>query len=147
MHAHRVNVFHVTDCNAVACAVPHHFVFNLFPAGDTALYQHLSHAGKAQTVFQNFLQFHLIVRDAAAGTAQCIGRAQYHRIADGIGKGDAVFYIFHYHGSRAGLSNALHQVLELLASLRVTDGRRRSAQQLYMMGCQKSGFFQLHTQI
>ena len=43
MHAHRVNVFHITDGDTGAVSVPHYLVLNLFPAGDAALHEHLSH--------------------------------------------------------------------------------------------------------
>ena len=51
MHTHRINIFHVTNRDAVALAVTHHLVFDLFPSRDTALYEHLSYTGETQTVF------------------------------------------------------------------------------------------------
>ncbi len=147
MYAHRVDILHVTDGDTVARAVPHNLVLDLLPARDAALHQHLPHPGQPQAVLQYFLQLHLVVGDAAAGTAQRIGGAQHHRIADGIGKINAVLYRLHHQGGGAGLPDALHQILELLPPLRVTDRGGGGAQQLYPLGCQKTGFLQLHAQV
>ena len=43
VHTHRINIFHVADGNHIAGAVPHHLILDLFPSGNTALYQHFSH--------------------------------------------------------------------------------------------------------
>ena len=82
VHAHRIDVFHIADCDAVSRTVAHHLILDLLPAGDAALHQHLSHTGKAQAVCQNLLQLHLVMGDTAAASAQRIGGTQHHRIAD-----------------------------------------------------------------
>ena len=69
VHADGVDVLHVADGDAVAGAVAHYLVLNFLPAGDAALYEHLSHSGKTQTVLKDLLEFHLIVCDAAAAAA------------------------------------------------------------------------------
>ena len=46
MHADGIDVLHVTYGDAVACAVTHYFVLDLFPACDTTLYQYLSYTGQ-----------------------------------------------------------------------------------------------------
>ena len=46
MHADGIDVLHITYGDAVACAVTHYFVLNLFPARDTTLYQYLSYTGQ-----------------------------------------------------------------------------------------------------
>ena len=43
MHAHRIDIFHVTYSDTVAGSIPHHLVLDLLPASDTALHQHLAH--------------------------------------------------------------------------------------------------------
>ena len=43
VHAHRVDIFHVTDGDAGAVSVPHDLILDLLPAGDAALHEHLSH--------------------------------------------------------------------------------------------------------
>lgn len=87
LYGHRPDrYFHVTYGNTVSCTVAHNFVLDFFPAADTSFYQNLSDTGKTQTVFQNALKLCQIMCDTTAGTAQCIGRTQYDRIADLIGK-------------------------------------------------------------
>ena len=55
MHSYRVNIFHITYGDAVSVGIPHYFILDFFPAGNTTLYQNLSHTGKSQTIFQDFL--------------------------------------------------------------------------------------------
>ena len=44
MYTNRVNIFHVADCDTVACAVTHNFVFDFFPSCDAAFYQNFSYS-------------------------------------------------------------------------------------------------------
>ena len=125
VHAHRIDIFHITDSDAVAHGIPHHFVFYLFPARDTALHQHLSHPGKAQAVLQNLFKLRLITGDAAARAAQRIRRTQYHRITDLRRKLHAVRYVFHHQRRRAGLPDLFHSLLEFETVLRLFDRLRR----------------------
>ena len=55
-------------------------------------------------------------------TDQGISGTQYDRIADGIGEFHTVFHIFNDPGCCTGLTDALHQVFELLTSFGVTNG-------------------------
>src|SRR5699024_4873339 len=70
MHTHGVDVLHIADCDTVACAVTHHLVLDLFPSCDTALYEHLSHTGKPQTVLQDLHKLMGIVCDPASASSQ-----------------------------------------------------------------------------
>ena len=123
MNAHRVDIFHVADRDAVARAVPHYLVLDLFPAGDAALYEHLSHTGETESVLQDLHLHQLmgIVGDAAAASAEGISRTEHHRIADLIGKRQTVVHIFHDQGSRHRLSDLLHGGLELQTVLGLFD--------------------------
>ena len=147
VHAHRVDVLHVADRDAVARAVPHDLVLDFLPARDAALHQHLAHPGKPQAVLQDFLQLQLVVGDAPAGTAQGVGGPQHHRIADGLRELDALLHGLYHLGGRTGLPDALHQILELLTSLRIADGGSSGAQKGHAVGCQKTGFLQFHPQV
>ena len=141
MNAHGIDVFHITHGNAIACAVAHHFILDFLPSRNAAFHQDLPHTGKTKTVFQNAFQFFLIVGDAAAGASQRISRTQYHRIADGLGKDNAVLHRLHHLRSGAGFADLFHGVFKLLPVFRLLDGSRRGSQQSDMMGRQKSGFF------
>ncbi len=121
MDTDRIDIFHITYGDAVACAVPHHFVLDLFPAADTSFYQNLSDTGKTQTVFQNALKFCQIMCDTTAGTAQCISRTQYNRIADLIGKIHTVLNVFYEKRWCTRLTDAFHQVFKFLSAFCVTD--------------------------
>ena len=138
MHTHRVDVLHIADSDAVACAVPHHLVLNFLPSGDGALHQNLSHAGEPETVFQNFAQLHNVVRYAAAGAAEGIGRAEHHRISDLLREFHAVLDVFHDLGRCHRLSDLLHRFLEEQAVLRFLNGQRVCAEQLYPMAVKKA---------
>ena len=43
VNTHRINIFHITYGNAVACTIPHHFIFDFLPSCNTAFYQNLPH--------------------------------------------------------------------------------------------------------
>ena len=147
MHTHRVNILHITYGDAVAHAVPHNLILDFFPARDTALHQHLSYAGQTQPVLQNLLQLRLVMSNAAAGAAQSVRRTKHHGIADGVSKRNAVLHTLYHQGRRTGLTDALHQILKLLASLRVADGLGSGSQQCYIVRLQETGLLQLHSQI
>ena len=147
MHADRVNIFHVTYRDAVARAVAHHFVLNFFPSRDAALHKHLSHTGKTQAVFKDFLQLELIMCNASAAAAKRICRTKHHRIADCVGKSHAVRNILHDKGSRTRLTDFFHGILEFLPVLGFSDGCRRRAEELYIVGCQKAALLKLHAKV
>ena len=144
MDTNGVDVFHVADGNAVSCTVTHHLVLNLFPSGDAALYQYLTHTGQTKTVFQNLLDFSLVMGNAAAGATQSVSGTQYHGIADFLGKLHTVFHIFYQKGRGTRLADTLHQVFKLLTSLGVADSLCRGSQKLYAMAFQETGLCQLH---
>ena len=126
MYAYRVNIFHITYGDAVAACVTHYLVLNLFPACDTAFHQYLSHAGKTETVGQNFHQFCLIVGDPAAAASKGKCRTEYHRITDSIGEFDTVLHIVHHLGRRTGLTDFFHGILKRLTVLCLENSLRRS---------------------
>ena len=82
--AHRVEVLHVADRGAVVVGVTHHFVLDLLPAGETLLDQHLGGVGEGRggALFERLA----ILADAGAETAERVGDAQHHRVADGFGR-------------------------------------------------------------
>ena len=43
MDTDRINIFHITYCDAVTFCIAHHFVLDLFPARDTAFYKNLTY--------------------------------------------------------------------------------------------------------
>ena len=133
VHAYRVDIFHITYGDTVALAVPHHLILDLFPSGDTPLYQHLSHTGKPEAVLQDLHKLMPVVGDTAAASSQGIGRTQHHRIADLLGELHAVFHRLYYKRSCHRLSDLLHGGLELQTVLRLLDGLSRGSDQPHVV--------------
>ena len=133
MHAHRVDIFHVADRNAVSGAIPHYLILDFLPSGDAALHQHLSHTGKPQAVFQDLNQFLLVVGNAAAAAAQSVGGTKYHRITDGVGEGDAVLHGTHHQRRRHRLPDLFHGILKFLTVLRFLDGLGGGSDQTHVV--------------
>ena len=133
VNAYRVNIFHVADRDAVSCAVPHYFILDLFPSGNTALYQNFSHTGKTETVFQDLNKLFFIIGNTAAASSQGIGRTQYHRIADLITEGNTVFHIAHHQRRSDRLADLFHGILKFLAILGFLDRLRGGSDQTHIV--------------
>ena len=134
MNAYRVNIFHIADRDHIACTVPHNLVFNLFPSGNAPLHQNLTHTGQPEAISQNLDQLFFIVGNAAAASAQSISRAQNHRIANGIGKRDAVLNRLHHLGRRHRLPDLLHGFFKFQAILRLLDRLGRRTDKPHIVG-------------
>ena len=147
MHADRINVFHITYRDTVSGAVAHHLVLDLLPARDTTLNQNLTDTGKSESVFQNLLQFDLIMGDTAAGAAQCVRRTKYDRVTDLIREINTVLHVLNDLRRRTGLADALHQILEFLSSLGISDGLCRGSQQCHAVLGEETGLLQLHAEV
>ena len=147
MYAYRIDIFHITYCNTVACGVAHHLVLYLFPAGNTTFHQHFSHTAETQSVGKNLYQFCFVVGDTSAASSQCISGTEHYRIPDSIGKFDTVFHVVHNKRSRARLSDFFHCIFKFLTIFRLADGFRRGSDQTYALLSQKAGFIQFHTKV
>ena len=133
MYTNRIQVFHITNGDAVACTVTHYFVLDFFPSGDTSLYQNLAYTGKTQTIFQDLDQFRFVVSDTAAASAQGICRTKNHRITDRVGKCNTVFYGCNNQGCRNRLTNLFHRIFEFLTVFCFFDGLGSRTDQSYVM--------------
>ena len=138
MDTDRIDIFHITYGNTVSCTVAHNFVLDFFPAADTSFYQNLSDTGKTQTVFQNALKLCQIMCDTTAGTAQCIGRTQYDRIADLIGKIHTILNILNKKRRCTRLTDTLHQIFKFLSALCITDCFCGRTEKRYTVAVQKA---------
>ena len=147
MDAHRVNVLHITNRDYIACAVAHHLVLDFLPSGDAALHQHLSHTGKAQSVFQYFSALFRIGGNTAAGTAQSVCGTEHYRIADFFGNLQTMLYILHNIRGCHRLTDFLHGLLEHLAVLGLLDGQGRGADQAHIVFFKETCILQLHGQV
>ena len=121
MHTHRVDIFHITNGNAVACTVTHNLVLDLFPAGDAALYQNLAYTGKTQTVLQDFFHLHRIAGDTAAAAAQSIGRTKHDRITDLFCESQTILHALYNERRSHRLTDLFHGALKFKTVLRPFD--------------------------
>ena len=147
VHAYRVDIFHITYSNAVAVAIPHYLVLDLFPSRDAALYKHLPHAGETQAVLQDLHKLLPVVGDTAAAAAQRVGRAQDNRVANLLRELDTVLHIFHHERGSHWLADLLHGSLELQTVLRLLNGLGGGSDEAHVVPLQEAVLLQLHGQV
>ena len=147
MHAHRVYIFHIAHDDAGAVFIPHHLVFDFFPARNALFDEALVHAGQVQAVGANLRQLAGVVRDAAARAAQCISRPHDHGISHLFRKGQGLVHLRYNLAFYAGLTDFFHRFLERLAVLCLADGIHVGAQKPHTLLFQKAAFRQLHGKI
>ena len=78
MHTHRVEILDRADHHDIVGTVPHDFEFELLPAQDRFLDQHLTDGTGLQPDATEPLQFGGIVGEAGAHTTHGVARTQYH---------------------------------------------------------------------
>ena len=126
MDAERVEILHVADGDPVAVAVADGLIFNFFPSLQALFDEHLRGEGKG--LFGELDELLSVVAEAGAETAEGIGRADDHGVADLLRRSRR----FPDGGAgRApdGLDPDLVQLLhEELAVLRGDDGLDRRAE-------------------
>ena len=147
MHTNRINIFHITYGNAIACAVTHDLVLNFLPSGDATLYQNLSHTRKTKSVFQNLSQLIFVVRDSAAASAKCVCRTKYNRITDGVSKVYTGLYRFYNERSCDWLSDFFHRLFKFQTVFGFFDGLRGCSDQAHIVLLQKSSLLKLHGKV
>ena len=77
--AKRVEILHIADCNTVVIRVANNFVLNLFPPFQALLHQNLRR--KRECLFTQRIQFHSIIAEAGAETAQRVRRTDNYRVS------------------------------------------------------------------
>ena len=147
MYADRVNVLHVTDCDGVALVVAHDLVLDFLPAGDALLDKNLVNAGVHDAGGRDLAQLLPGVGDAAAGAAERVRRADDDRQTDLAGEIDRILDRVNDLGGDDRLADLLHGVLEHLAVLRLCDGGRVRAEQLYAHLLEEAVLAQLHGEV
>ena len=147
MYTYRVDIFHITYGNTVACGITHYLVLNFLPSGNAAFHKDLTYTGKAKAIFQNFNEFCLIVGNTAAASAQCIRRTKHNRISDGIGKCYTIFNCLNDQRSCHRLTDFFHGIFKCLTVLCLLNGKRSGSDQTHIVLFQKSSLFQFHSKI
>ena len=86
MDPHRIHVFHVADRDAVVVPVAHHLVFDLFPAAEGLLHQHLGLLGvvSPEDVDERSFEFRFRFDDGAALAAEGEADAEHQGQADRV---------------------------------------------------------------
>lgn len=79
------------------------FKFNFLPAGNGAFNEDLTNEAVLEPLRADIVEFSIVVGNAAARTAQCIGRTHNERIADAVGKFLCRGNAFHNRALRNGL--------------------------------------------
>ena len=147
MHSDRINIFHITNCNTVSGCVSHHFIFNLFPTCDTALYKHLSHTGKTKSIFQDFHKLTSVVSNSTTTSAKSVCRAKNDRISNLFCKFNSVLYGLNNERCRTRLSYFFHRRLKFKTIFRFLDCLSSRTDQTYIVLFEKSALFKLHGKI
>ena len=147
MYAYRINIFHIADRNHVACAVAHYLVLDLLPACDAALYQNLSHAGKAKAIFKDLGALLRVVGNTAARAAQGVGRTEHHRITDPCSDLKSCLYVLYDVRWSHRLADFFHGFLKHLTVLSLFDGQGCSSDQAHIMFFKETCILKLHGKI
>ncbi|MNV43974.1 hypothetical protein D3C71_1357120 [compost metagenome] len=139
MHADRIEVLHVADHDAVIVRITHDFIFDFFHAGDALLDQTLADRAVANTGFNRLAQLVFVRTNAAARSAQRVGRTNDNRVADFSGEVQRFFQCRHNRALRHRLLQLAHQFAEQVAVLGLLDGMKLGAQQLDVLLLQYAG--------
>src|ERR671916_2989677 len=85
VNSHCKKIFHVAYDHTVPLVIAHPLVLDLLPVPDITLYQNLMNHAEIKTSLHNFLQFVLIVCDAATPSAQRVRYSNDDRVANVFG--------------------------------------------------------------
>ena len=118
MDSDGVNVFHAADSDGGIVCVSHDLVFDFLIALDAFFNKHLTDRGKLECIFHDSHKLVLIVRKAAARSAERKRRTKHNRVSDflcgrnclGNGMGD--------DGRQNRLAEVLAKLFEKLSVLR-----------------------------
>ncbi len=147
VYAHRVDIFHVADGDAVIRMIPHHFVFDFLPAGHGPFNQGLADQGVHQTLGGDVIQLIHVVSDTAAGAAQGIGRTHDQGEAHLPGKLLGCIHTLHDGALRNGLMQFLHGFLEQFPVFCLHNAGDLGAQELYVVFLQDALLIQFNGQV
>ena len=109
------------------------FKFNFLPAGNGAFNEDLTNEAVLEPLRADIVEFSIVVGNAAARTAQCIGRTHNERIADAVGKFLCRGNAFHNRALRNGLMEFFHRFFEEFAVLSLHDARDLGPNELHIV--------------
>ncbi|MPM33851.1 hypothetical protein SDC9_80432 [bioreactor metagenome] len=147
MNTDRVEVFHVTDGNAVIISITDYFIFYFFPACNTAFNQCLADKAVFQAFVDDFIKFFFVACDAAASTTQSVGRSDDQWEADFIGKFLSCADCLNDCAFRNRLIDFFHCFLEQFAVFRSFDTFNLSTKQFNIVFRENTFFIEIHGQV
>ena len=147
MHAHRIQVFHTADDDAVVLCVPDDFVFDFFPAGYGFLKENLTDGALFYALQAEVLQLFFVVSDSAARSSQRIGRSDDHRITVLCDEMPAFFQSRSDDAGRNRFADLLHQFFEGFPIFRFIDTFLVDAQQSGTVFFKDPLLIQRHSQV
>ena len=145
--AHRVDVLHVADGDAVVGAVAHHLVLDLLPADQGLLEQRLADGARRDAAGHDLPELLFGVGDAAAGPAEGVGRPDDHGQPDLRDGRDRFLDGADRDVGRERLADVGHELAEQLAVLGAADGRQGSAEQADVVAVEDSGVGQVDGEV
>ena len=147
VNAHRVDVLHVADGDAVVRAVAHHLVLDLLPADERLLDEHLPDGAGSESASDDLVELIYGVGDAAAGASERVRGPYNERQADVVHDPVGVFERLRDLRWRNRLPDAHQQIPEQLAVFGVAYGLKRRAEQPDVVLVQDAGVGQLDSQV
>ena len=121
VHAEGIDILNEANGNHVALGITDYLQFQLFPAKDRLLHQHLTNQAGLQASGTYSLQLFYVIYQAAACTTHGISRSQYNGISQLIRNGKSFFHgICHLAASHLN-PQLIHGLLELNAVFTTFD--------------------------
>ena len=147
MDADGIDIFHAANRDAVPLAIPEHFKFDFLIARHGFFDEALVHAAGLQARMGDLLQFFGIMGDAAASSAERIGRADDERIARVLAELQGLLHGVDNHAFNDRLADGLHGFFECFPVLRLFDGIDIRSQKADVHFLQKALVVKLHCEI
>ena len=141
----RVEVFHVADRDAVVEAVAHHFILHFFPAFQALFDQDLRR--ERESLLGQFVEFGFVVAKARTESAERVGRADNHGIAQRFCGAARVFQRFHGLTLDRFDVDLVQFLDKQLAVFRVHDGLHGRAEHLEVILLQYAAAVEFNTAV
>ena len=140
MNAHGIDIFDKADCDHIVVRVPDDLQFQFLPSQDGFFYQNLSHKTGLQSSCAYGFQFFLIVYQAAAGSAHCVGRTEYNRVSQLICDLQSFAYAVGNLAPCHFNTDGIHGFLELNPVFAPFNGVHLNSDNLHVIFVQNSFF-------
>jgi hypothetical protein len=147
MNTDRIDVFHVTNDDAIVRAIAQNFVLDFFPPEQARLDERLMDERRLEPDRERRAQLRLVVHDAAARSAERICRPDHERVAHREAEGDARFDVRDDRARGDGLADRDHRILEARAILGKSDRIDRCAEQIETVAFDRAVVGQLDREV